>query len=810
MTSEMAMEQLKQHLSKIRSPGGGEKVYKDECAYSFDNPESEDGLYVCMNTFLGVGKKHLMRHYNKTGNAVFLRIKRIRIEIPQTEEAEPQVKPTKLAIGVEGGFQVDEKKFRFEETTSVVVMPNHLEIAVPNPDLPDAVQISVATILMAEDAWKLEEAAAMAGTWDGEIRQKSRHADDLLQLDTGRKIPPSGWKCERCDLTTNLWLNLTDGSILCGRKFFDGSGGNNHAVDHFAECKYPLAVKLGTITPDGADVYSYDEDDMVLDPHLTKHLAHFGINITAMQKTEKTMLELEIDLNQKIGEWDVIQEAGSKLTPMYGPGYTGMRNLGNSCYMNSLMQVVMTIPDFQQRYYAKEEDIFQSAPSIPVGDFNAQMAKLAHGLLSGDYSKPPVDGESSTQLVPPPTGIRPQMFKTLVGRGHPEFSTKRQQDAQEFFLHILTFIERNSRGHVNPAECFRFEIEDKVKCGGSGKVKYTTREDYCLALPVPMEAATNIEEVAAYEARKKELEEKKETIDPKSIVRPRISLSACLEAFSAVEVIDDFYSSALKAKTQAHKTTRLRTFPDYLFVQMKKFTIGEDWVPKKLDVSLGMPDDLDISALRGEGLRAGEEELPQEQAPQPAIEIDEATVGQLMEMGFDPNGCRKAVYNTKNTGVEAAMNWVMEHMGDADFAAPLVLPNSAAAGGGQFTPNEESLVMIMSMGFTRDQAVKALKATNNNVERAADWIFSHADELDQPMETDQAQAAAPATPKFRDGSGKYQLVAFISHMGTSTNVGHYVCHILKDGKWVIYNDEKVAQSENPPKDLAYLYLYRRC
>lgn len=32
------------------------------------------------------------------------------------------------------------------------------------------------------------------------------------------------------------------------------------------------------------DVYSYDEDDMVLDPHLDKHLAHFGINIRALEK----------------------------------------------------------------------------------------------------------------------------------------------------------------------------------------------------------------------------------------------------------------------------------------------------------------------------------------------------------------------------------------------------------------------------------------------------------------------------------------------------------------------------------------------
>ena len=55
-----------------------------------------------------------------------------------------------------------------------------------------------------------------------------------------------------CDKKDNLWLNLTDGTILCGRKYFDGTGGNNHAVEYFNQTKYPLVVKLGTITPNGA------------------------------------------------------------------------------------------------------------------------------------------------------------------------------------------------------------------------------------------------------------------------------------------------------------------------------------------------------------------------------------------------------------------------------------------------------------------------------------------------------------------------------------------------------------------------------
>lgn len=56
---------------------------------------------------------------------------------------------------------------------------------------------------------------------------------------------------------------------------------------------------------------------------------------------------------------------------------------------------------------------------------------------------------------------------------------------------------------------------------------------------------------------------------------------------------------------------------------------------------------------------------------------------------------------------------------------------------------------------------------------------------------------------------EYRLIAFVSHMGTSSKCGHYVCHIQKEGRWIIFNDEKVALSENPPKDLAYLYVYQR-
>lgn len=38
-------------------------------------------------------------------------------------------------------------------------------------------------------------------------------------------------------------------------------------------------------------------------------------------------------------------------------------------------------------------------------------------------------------------GISPRMLKALVSRGHPEFSSNRQQDAHEFFLHLINLVE---------------------------------------------------------------------------------------------------------------------------------------------------------------------------------------------------------------------------------------------------------------------------------------------------------------------------------------------------------------------------------
>lgn len=272
-----------------------------------------------------------------------------------------------------------------------------------------------------------------------------------------------------------------------------------------------------------------------------------------------------------------------------------------------------------------------------------------------------------------------------------------------------------------------------------------------------MEAALNLDEVAAYNAKKEQTAAApavggKRAADEMQVVVPDVPFAAALDQWKAEEGGLAFRGGV------ASKRQRFGTFPPLLAVQIRREVTGEDWVPKKLEVTLHMPETLELTSIRGSGgLQPGEEAMAEEPADA--------------------------------TGSESA---------------PVDVPVS-----------EEALMMLMSMGFEQSKCEKALRATNNDIERASDWVMSHLDD-DGADDTPPAAAggtggdsAAVVAAEGQDGTGQYELVGFISHIGKSVTSGHYVCHLKKDGRWVVFNDEKVQECPDPPLECGYLYFYRR-
>jgi ubiquitin carboxyl-terminal hydrolase 5/13 len=475
------------------------------------------------------------------------------------------------------------------------------------------------------------------------------------------------------------------------------------------------------------------------------------------------------------------------------------------------------------------------------------LRKVADGLLSGRYSKPDSDVSVSehTPEVPHQKGLAPAMLKHLIGRGHEEFSTMRQQDAFELLLHLLKLISRSQ--HVAPAQdpvdAFRFVMEQRLQCLSCKKVRYRDEEQENISIPVPIRRLPKDDSMEVTDSDGKE--KVKEEFEP-------VTLKECLDIFTADEVVE-LTCGACNSKAGFTKKSLFKTFPSVLAVNARRFEIV-NWVPTKQDVPVIVNDEpFSFDAYLSKGLQSDEEELPQDADTGSAASKwvpNEGALSMLEAMGFPRVRCEKALHATGNSDPEAASNWLFSHMDDADIDTPVDFNAGSSASAGPASVDPEKIENLGAMGFSAPQARQALKETGGDMERAVDWLFSHPDaqgDFDEggasevcilSDKTEQAEVAVPrqirrkhadmvlqapteAKEKKLAGSDKlpanFQLQSIVCHKGSSIHAGHYVAFVRKQlpdeqsAAWVLFNDEKVAKAADieEMKKFAYVYFFRR-
>jgi ubiquitin carboxyl-terminal hydrolase 5/13 len=434
----------------------------------------------------------------------------------------------------------------------------------------------------------------------------------------------------------------------------------------------------------------------------------------------------------------------------------------------------------RQRYLGQRERILASSASDPATDFGVQMSKVVDAQFNERYALPLVEDKEAKRFDTEKFTVAPRMFKSIVGQGHSEFSSGRQQDASEYYMHLLQIMSRFERTLLPrlqdsgppTASLFEFQVESRYECQVTGQVRYVSGKQTVsntLELRIPLDRAINKEEVDMLrEAKKARIESKEgntESLTPGADEEKlMVPFEECLNTFFGNEVVD-YNNPTVGHPAPATKSNRMHGFPRYLMVKLGRYYVGDNWVQVKIDARVPMPEELDLSRYRATGPQSHEVLMPESAsgaasassssaAPAPAAKVaDESVVAQLVSMGFSENGSRKAAM--EHNDVEMAMNWILMHMEDPDFNDPPVDPSAPAVEPMVVTDTAsdaqlESIGMIVSMGYTEDQAKAALRATDNNLERfvfrmceniarvlsraveyrALDWIFSHIDDLD--------------------------------------------------------------------------------
>lgn len=125
-------------------------------------------------------------------------------------------------------------------------------------------------------------------------------------------------------------------------------------------------------------------------------------------------------------------------------------------------------------------------------------------------------------------------------------------------------MEKAMGNNQYPGDMFDFEVETRVQCQECGGVKYTPTKTQQLVIQPPVK--TMVEKGTP------------------------ITFESCLEKYFGDEMVPDFFCGTCNKKTVCVKRNRINTFPKVLVINLFRF-IFDNWVPKKLEIELQVPQD---------------------------------------------------------------------------------------------------------------------------------------------------------------------------------------------------------------------------
>ena len=445
----------------------------------------------------------------------------------------------------------------------------------------------------------------------------------------------------------------------------------------------------------------------------------------------------------------------------------GLQNLGNTCYLNSTLQTLRSVPELQeelQKYSASAVGGSQGPSGLDLNQFGLQGSFDLTASLRDLYKQ-----MSETQQ-----GFPPLVFLNALRTAFPQFAQKAknghgyaQQDAEEAWSQIVSQLRQ------------KLKSKDSNNSQGSA-VQSADISFIDKYLAGRFESHLECNESAAKEAgeeaiRSEDVFLKLDCHINKDINHLRDGILAGLE-----EQIEK-RSPTLERDTLYTKKSRIARLPKYLTVHFVRFFWKREAQRKaKIMRKVTFPRELDVVEFCTDTLRK-----------------------QLVPVRDKVREVRK----DEEDVVRARKRQKLAHKQEEDRAA------DARAKG----PEDEKKLKEEKEAAKAKQTPKAKQAADTNtipddpvyktdaehdVERAI-ALHQAKKELFALIDPDLAK------DEGANKSGLYELRGLVTHQGASADSGHYTSYVKKtgqvdpktgkrgeeDGKWWWFNDDKVSEVE---------------
>lgn len=286
---------------------------------------------------------------------------------------------------------------------------------------------------------------------------------------------------------------------------------------------------------------------------------------------------------------EIVRPSAAKirnLNPTFGglgASLTGLRNLGNTCYMNSILQCLCNTPAmadyFNNNYYL--EDINRYNILGHKGEVAEEFGVIMKALWAGLYKC-----------------ISPRDFKITIGKINEQFSSYDQQDSQELLLFLMDGLHEDLNKADNRKR-YKEEENDHLDDQTAADVAWSKHKLLNESIIVALfqgQFKSTVQCLTCH--RKSRTFETFMYLSLPLASTSKCSLQDCLRLFSKEEKLTDnnkVFCRHCKAHRDSTKKLEIWKVPPILLVHLKRFSYEGRW-KQKLQTSVDFPlDSLDLA-----------------------------------------------------------------------------------------------------------------------------------------------------------------------------------------------------------------------